>query len=1146
MKAFFKVCLCLILFIGILPISQGEVALGASTVSPQIASGYYHTVSLISDGTVWSYGRGNNGQLGEGRYVGRFSPVRTLDLIGVRSVTGGVHQSYAILNDGRVFSWGQNDDGQLGIGSNEGSNRPVQVTDLQNITYISSGLAYHALALDEAGKVWSWGRNTSGQLGNGTNISSNVPVEVTGLEDTVMVAAGGYFSLALKADGTVWSWGHNEQGQLGHGGTTNTNTPIQIPDLSNIVFIAAGGNHSLAIDAQGDVWAWGQNNWGAVGDGTSTNRRSPVKLTGISDIIHIAGGVSHTVAVKRDGSVWSWGLNNYSQLGDGTTTNRHSPVQVSGLEDIRQVTAGAFFSTALKNDGTVWSWGLNSGGELGDRSTETRITPVQNSAILDVTSPIVFQSEIQATDITLNSVTLQWEKAEDNMTRQSELEYRLYMSGLPNLTTIEATERNGMALEDFISDIGTFDVEHLSPGTTFYFNVIVRDKVGLKSIYTMQEVTTASHYTVFYDGNGNTTGTPPVDPTRYDYRGQVTVLDQGDLFKEGYSFIGWNTNQNGTGTDYTPQSSFLIERDTTLYAKWKSDDEEPTPGYHSHLNSLDLNTENGSMILSPHFEPGVLTYTAKLENQLSTIYINTVTVDSEATVTASVYDQSEQLTMGPIQLSSIGEENEPLTLSDGTNIIKLLVESTDGATSLYTIYIERITEPVHPPERPEHPPEQPEMPEYPISPPPPAPPVDQVGVLKTKVKLNQQEISNIVIEKWTTTDKSKKNLELQVKTSELSKWLEKEVVPSIVFAVEEIDLSSTSLFIDGDLLALLHNKGATIKLDTPYSSFTIPADKINDSLFAKESSLLSEPRATSLKLQMIVDHEDKPGSGEALNYSDIKVMTNPIYFSLSATDGKTTLELDTFPAIVEKEIKHTLTEVDGVEGITTAVAIEDGGKLRHVPTKIVEEEDKIVASIKGLANHAYALIWNPQQIASLSGHWAEESIADLASRLIIEGGEDNEYHPASPITRAEFISLMIRGLGIPEKGVSTYRDVPPTSSYSAAIGQAQAYGIIQGYTDMMFNPSATISRQESIVIMNRVAKLLEMNNDMEITELNKIISSFSDGHQIAPWAKHAVALSIRNHLVEGRGHTVNPNHSMTNAEAAVLLHRLLTKTDLIN
>src|SRR3990172_3621138 len=293
------------------------------------------------------------------------------------AIAGEGDHSLALKNDGTVWAWGLNVSGQLGNGTNTNSNVPVQVTGLTGITAIAAGQD-HSLALKNDGTVWAWGYNLYGQLGNGNNTNSNVPVQVAGLTGITAIAGGGRaHSLALRNDGTVWAWGFNTSGQLGNGTLTNNNVPVPVSSLTAVTALAGGGNHSIALQNDGTVWTWGYNINGQLGNGTFTNSNVPVPVTSFTGVSAISSGDLHSLALKNDGTVQAWGNNASGQLGNGTFTNSNVPVPVSSLAAVTAIAGGANHSLALKNDGTVRAWGLNSYGQLGSGNNTDSNIPVQ-------------------------------------------------------------------------------------------------------------------------------------------------------------------------------------------------------------------------------------------------------------------------------------------------------------------------------------------------------------------------------------------------------------------------------------------------------------------------------------------------------------------------------------------------------------------------------------------------------------------------------------------------------------------------------------------------------------------------------------------------------------------------------------------------
>jgi alpha-tubulin suppressor-like RCC1 family protein/subtilisin family serine protease len=302
------------------------------------------------------------------------------------SLAAGLGHSTAVVA-GIVWTWGDNSSGQLGDGTTTRRLIPVKPPGLSGYAGVATGTAAnHTLALKNDNTVWGWGANGFGQLGDGTMVQRNSPGQIVGLSQVTAIASAGNNGMAIKSDQSVWSWGYNYQGQVGDGTTALRVSPVQIPGLSGIVAIAHGTRHGAGLKQDGTVWAWGDNYWGEIGDGTTTPRLSPVQVPGLSGVVAIAPGGYHMVALKGDGTVWTWGYNSYGELGDGTYIQRNSPVQVPSLTGVVAIAAGDYHSVALKADGTVWSWGYNGMGQLGDGTLFNHTAPVRVTGLSGVVS----------------------------------------------------------------------------------------------------------------------------------------------------------------------------------------------------------------------------------------------------------------------------------------------------------------------------------------------------------------------------------------------------------------------------------------------------------------------------------------------------------------------------------------------------------------------------------------------------------------------------------------------------------------------------------------------------------------------------------------------------------------------------------------
>ena len=309
---------------------------------------------------------------------------------------GAIH-SCALGNDGKVRCWGGNDLGQTGSGVSDTEVNEFLVvqddsgTDLTDVTDISAG-PMHTCAVRNDGTVWCWGDGQYGQLGNGTTQNAIRAVEVlesgqTPFSNAAAVACGAGHTCALKNDGTVWCWGDNSNKQLGDGTDLSSYSPVQVTvsqgrPLSDVVMISAGDMHTCALKNDGSVWCWGMGYDGQLGFGTAVMASHATQVmtedgTALLDVTQIEAGVIHTCALKNDGSVWCWGSNKHGQLGPGVT-EKYSfyPKPVTDIYGIQltmfsKVKAGFDFTCALQSNsgyGAVWCWGDDSCGQLGRKS----------------------------------------------------------------------------------------------------------------------------------------------------------------------------------------------------------------------------------------------------------------------------------------------------------------------------------------------------------------------------------------------------------------------------------------------------------------------------------------------------------------------------------------------------------------------------------------------------------------------------------------------------------------------------------------------------------------------------------------------------------------------------------------------------------
>lgn len=331
---------------------------------PHMAAG---PVAISSPVSVWGWGAGCHGELGDGLLEDALQPVPASGLPPVQAVAAGAHHTLALDYEGNVWAWGCNEYGQLGNGHTANLITPVRIQGISNVVDIAAGSA-HSAALRADGTVWCWGGNSRGQLGDGTTVERRVPVKTHGLAGIHSVAAGHFHTLAISSNGRLWAWGDNSSGQLGDWTNIRRTLPVHVYRMDDARAAAAGYAHSAALTSEGRVWCWGDNGGGRLGDGTLTDRCYPVRVPNMGFVKAVAAGDHHTLALKTSGEAWAWGRNQYGQLGDGTRSDRHIPVRVLYVHEAKSVSAGTWHSAAVMEDGSVGCWGRNNRGQLGSDS----------------------------------------------------------------------------------------------------------------------------------------------------------------------------------------------------------------------------------------------------------------------------------------------------------------------------------------------------------------------------------------------------------------------------------------------------------------------------------------------------------------------------------------------------------------------------------------------------------------------------------------------------------------------------------------------------------------------------------------------------------------------------------------------------------
>lgn len=352
-----------------------------------VSVGEGHVLGIKTDGTLWSWGNNNMGQLGNGTvdWISPF-PEQVGTATTWATVHSGVIHCFGIKDDGTLWAWGSNEKGKLGIGTItlEMSANPLQV-GISTWKMVSTGINF-TIGIRANGTLWGWGENQYGTVGNGSSVDQAAPVLIDASTNWKMTSSSTFRTLAIKEDGTLWGWGSNNGNRLGFSGGTPASymnvvtVPTQIGTATDWKSVASGFDHTIALKNDNTLWTWGAGNHGQLGNNsTTTFIPYPLQLGTATDWVSIETKYSSCFAIKTDGTLWAWGLNTSGTLGNGTQTNLLVPTQITTENNWLSLSSRNNATAALKTDGSLYTWGYNLYYQIGDITVDTEtvvLTPL--------------------------------------------------------------------------------------------------------------------------------------------------------------------------------------------------------------------------------------------------------------------------------------------------------------------------------------------------------------------------------------------------------------------------------------------------------------------------------------------------------------------------------------------------------------------------------------------------------------------------------------------------------------------------------------------------------------------------------------------------------------------------------------------------
>ncbi|HSJ23517.1 MAG TPA: hypothetical protein VK929_02460 [Longimicrobiales bacterium] len=344
----------------------------------EVHAGGAHSCALSAEGEAVCWGRGSEGQLGQGAYSSSGYPVRVTGSATFTSLTTGHNHSCGLQADGQAACWGWGHYGQLGDGSRYTLSFPAPVQHVGSFTAITAGY-YHTCALDEDGAAWCWGDNSQGQLGDGTTVAAPTPVAVQGEVIFSAIAAGGYHTCGVDTAGRIHCWGLNVDGQLGTGDESARLEPAPVAGGDVYTAVTAGGSHTCGLTAAGQAYCWGSTQYGEIGFGHVPPPGTPVVPVSAPTPVHqqqgagtvfrtISAGLNFTCAVDTRGDAWCWGRGYEGQIGDNRLRVAATPQQVRLPANVRflGITAGYMSHACAITEGpAAFCWGTANEGGIG-------------------------------------------------------------------------------------------------------------------------------------------------------------------------------------------------------------------------------------------------------------------------------------------------------------------------------------------------------------------------------------------------------------------------------------------------------------------------------------------------------------------------------------------------------------------------------------------------------------------------------------------------------------------------------------------------------------------------------------------------------------------------------------------------------------
>jgi uncharacterized repeat protein (TIGR02543 family) len=616
---------------------------------------------------------------------------------------------------------------------------------------------------------------------------------------------------------------------------------------------------------------------------------------------------------------------------------------------------------------------------------------------------------------------------------------------------------------------------------------------------------------------------------------QIMPADDGSVNLSGYQFT------TGSNVQFTTGSALKVKTAATLYidAPIGSSTYDFTV---TALNGIDQKTytlivyrDNNdatlkqltveSQTLTPSFDPLTTSYTL-IETKNTVIEVTPALGSS----------QNATMTINGVTAASGTAVTVPLSI--GTNTIKIVVTAEDGVTTkTYTFTVNRL--------------ERTTTSSSTSTPTTTTPTTSAVNVIvngqtqnagtETVASEGSKTVVTIDVNSNTITNKINEIVAAQTQNPEQA------TENVVVVPVANHTASKVNANLTGDIIKNMENNQFKLTVQTNNVDYILPAKEVQISNVAK-SLAVNEADLKDITISVTIDKLEGTASDtiikEAADQS-LQVVFPPVAFKVEATattstGEKRTVEISKFSGYVERRI--ALPEGIDPTKITTGVVYNEDGTFSHIPTRVVLIDGIYYAELSSVTNSSYSVVYHPVEVSSVDGHWSEEAVDNMASRLVIIDTEN--FSPDAAITRGEFIDYIVRAMGLYRNGaadMSLYPDMSP--AYADSVTIAKTYGIANGYEDGTIRDTATLTREEAMVMLAQALDAFSMLNASDEMDAN----AFTDEALVSTWASADAARIVNAAIMNGVGNQqLDPKGQYTCAQAAATIENMLMRVELIN